>query len=131
MRQSVKTKVAVSSARMPSFFSFPLTTKPGVSFSIRKDLMPARPADLSMVAQTTTPSQRQPVVTKIFSPLITHSSPSSTAVHCTIDGSEPQPGSVIAIDRVRSPHFSFCSGVPAARSAALPRPPLARRMRTE
>ena len=93
--------------------------------------MPARPADLSIVAQTITPSARQPVVTKIFSPFRTHSSPSSTAVVCTADGSEPQPGSVIAIASVRLPHFCFCSGVPAACSAALPRPPLPRRMRTE
>ena len=87
--------------------------------------MPPRPADLSIVAQTTTPSARQPVVTKIFSPLITHSSPSSTALVCTRDGSEPQPGSVIAIASVSPPHFAICSGVPAARSAALPRPALA------
>ena len=47
------------------------------------------------------------------------------------DGSEPQPGSVIAMARIRSPHFFFCSSVPAACSAALPRPRSWRRMRTE
>jgi hypothetical protein len=116
---------------MPSFFSLWATSKPGVPLSIRKDLMPARPAFRSIVAHTTTPSARQPVVTKIFSPLMIHSSPSSTAVVCTREGSEPQPGSVIAMARVLSSHFAACSGVPAARSAALPRPPLPRRMRTE
>jgi hypothetical protein len=80
---------------------------------------------LSIVAQTTTPSARQPAVTKIFSPLSTHSfvASSSTAVICTIEGSEPQPGSVIAIASVRFCHFCCCSGVPAARRAELPRPP--------
>ena len=65
--------------------------------------MPARPADLSTVAQMTTPSARQPVVTKIFSPLITHSScpRRGRPWHCTFEGSEPQPGSVIAMARVR------------------------------
>jgi len=122
---------AVSSARMPSFLSLWVTVKPGVPFSTRNDLMPARPADLSRVAHTTTPWARQPVVTKIFSPLSTHSSPSRAAVVCTMDGSEPQPGSVIAMARVSSRHFSNCSGVPAARRAALPSPPESRRKRTE
>ncbi len=108
---------------MPSFFSLCGTSKPGVPFSTRNDLMPARPADLSIVAHSTTASARMPVVTKIFSPLITHSSPSRVAVVDTIEGSEPQPGSVIAMESVRWLHFSFCSGVPAADRAALPRPP--------
>ncbi len=54
-----------------------------------------------MVAQITAPSARMPVVTKIFSPLITHSSPSSSALHWTMEGSEPQPGSVMAMESVR------------------------------
>ena len=40
---------------------------------------------------------REPAVTKIFSPLITYSSPSSLAVVDTAAESEPKPGSVIAI----------------------------------
>jgi hypothetical protein len=116
---------------MPSFFSLCATTKPGVPFSIRNDLMPARPADLSIVAHTTTPSALQPVVTKIFSPLITHSSPSRTAggLHLRRIGAAARLGDR---HREREPfHFSCCSGVPDARSAALPRPPFARRSRTE
>jgi hypothetical protein len=107
-----------------------VTSKPGVSFMTRKDLMPARPALLSIVAQTTTPSQRQPVVTKIFSPFSTHSSPSSTAVVWTALESDPQPGSVIAMARVFPPQRSICSGVPEARSAVFPRPPGVCRRRT-
>jgi hypothetical protein len=116
---------------MPSFFSLCATVNPGVPFSTRNDLMPARPADLSIVAQTTTPSARQPVVTKIFSPFSTHSSPSSAAVVLTREGSEPHPGSVIAIASVRSPHFCFCASVPAACRAELPSPRSWRRRRTE
>ena len=72
-----------------------------------------------------------PVVTKIFSPFSTHSSvsSSSTAVVETREGSEPHPGSVIAIESRSPPHFFCCSGVPAALSAALPRPPPSRRSR--
>ena len=115
---------------MPSFFSLWVTSKPGVPFMTMKLLMPARPAALEIVAHTTTPSARHPVVTKIFSPFSTHSSPSSVAVVCTAFESEPQPGSVIAMASVL-PFQRVCwSGVPDARSAALPRPPLPRRMRT-
>jgi hypothetical protein len=123
---------AVSSARMPSFFSLCVTSKPGVPFSTRKDLMPPRPALLSTVAHTTTASQRQPVVTKIFSPLRIHSLvfSSRTAVVCTALESEPQPGSVIAMASVIGRQRAICSGVPEAMSAALPRPPRPRRMRT-
>ena len=95
--------------------------------------MPARPAVLSTVAHTTTPVERQPVVTKIFSPFRIHSSvsSSSTALVWTREGSEPQPGSVIAMARTSLPQRCFCSGVPAAERAALPRPPLSWRRRTE
>ena len=96
--------------------------------------MPARPAALSIVAHITTPVARMPVVTKIFSPLMIHSfvSSSRTAVVDTREGSEPQPGSVIAIERSISPNLAFCSSVPAAASAAFPRPPrIERRSRTE
>ena len=85
---------------------------------------------MSTLAHTTTPSARQPVVTKIFSPSSTHSSPSRTAMVWTAFESEPQPGSVIAIASVLSRHFATCSGVPEACRAALPSPPLAWRMRT-
>ena len=100
--------------------------------------MPARPADGSTVAQTTTKPfdcspAIQPEVQKIFSPFSTHSlvALSSTARVLMAEVSEPAPGSVIAI----APHFgspsvkrlrkrSFCSGVPAASIAAPPNPEL-------
>ena len=72
--------------------------KPGVPFFTRKDLMAARPLDLSRVAHTTTESERSPAVTKIFSPLMTYSSPSSLAVVETAEESEPKDGSVIAME---------------------------------
>ena len=70
-RQSVKRIVAVSDARMPSLCSSRSTTMPGVPFSTTKDLIAARPLDLSSDAHTTTASLRPPAVTKIFSPLRT------------------------------------------------------------
>jgi hypothetical protein len=75
-RQSSKTSVAVSDARMPSLFSTFVTYMPGVPASTTNALMPARPADRSTVAQTTTkPSDfsaaMRPLVQKILVPLIT------------------------------------------------------------
>ena len=112
---------AVSLARMPSFFSLRVTSKPGVPFITTNDLIPAGPRCLSTVAQTTTPCARMPVVTKIFSPLMTQCSPSRRALVWIAFESEPQPGSVMAIESAVDPQRSFCSGVPAACSAALPR----------
>src|SRR5690606_21282981 len=74
--------------------------------------------------QTTTASQRWPPVQYIFSPLSTHSSPSSSAVVEMAAESEPAPGSVIAMAQYSLPNCSFCSAVPTAMIAALPRPPL-------
>ena len=54
MRQFSNTMTAVSEARMPILFSHFTTVIPGVCASTTKDLMPARPAALSTVAQTTT-----------------------------------------------------------------------------
>ena len=61
------------------------------------DLIAARPTWRSSVAQTTIRSARSPEVTKIFSPLSTYSSPSSSAVVRIAAESEPASGSVIAI----------------------------------
>ena len=60
--------------------------------------MAARPFDLSTDAHTTMCVERSPAVTKIFSPLRTHSSPSRTAVVVTAAESEPKLGSVMAIE---------------------------------
>ena len=121
---------------MPSLFSTRATVMPGVLCSTTNGLIPGRPALLSTVAQTTTkPSDFSaaisPAVQKILVPLITQWSPSRVAVVVTCDESEPKLGSVIAI----APHFglpslkrlrnrSFCSGVPAAITAAPPSPEL-------
>ena len=96
--------------------------------------MPARPAERSRVAQTTTKpfdfsAAMRPLVQKILVPFSTQWSPSRTAVVWIAALSEPAPGSVIAM----APHLGspsvkrerkrfFCSGVPAAATAAPPRP---------
>src|SRR5208282_1634211 len=136
IRQLSKTIAAVSEARIPSLFSTRTTCMPDVLCSTTNGLIPGRPALLSTVAHTTTkPSDFSaaisPAVQKILVPLITQWSPSRVAVVVTADESEPKPGSVIAI----APHFglpslkrlrnrSFCSGVPAAITAAPPSPEL-------
>src|SRR5712692_5558390 len=135
-RQLSKTIIAVSDARIPSFFSTRATVIPGVLCSTMKGLIPARPAFLSTVAHTTTkPSDFSaaiwPAVQKIFVPLITQWSPSRAAVVVIAAESEPHPGSVIAIaphlglpSRKRLRKRSFCSEGPAAITAAPPSPEL-------
>ena len=96
---------------------------PGCSRGTMNDLIAARPSDLSSVAQTTMWVARDPAVTKIFSPLMTYSSPSSFAVVVTAAESEPKPGSVMAIAAHTSlPSRSSCSSVATPEIAALPRP---------
>ena len=61
--QSSNTIMAVSEQRMPILFSTLMTFMPGVRASTTKDLIPARPAFLSTVAQTTTkPSDFSPAI---------------------------------------------------------------------
>ncbi len=107
---------------MPSLCSRRTTLTPSASRGTTKLLIAARPALLSTVAQTTTWSARDPAVTKIFSPLMTYSSPSRVAVVDTAAESEPKLGSVIAIAAQTPENFSSCSGVATAEIAALPRP---------
>ena len=122
MRQSSKRISAVSEARMPSLCSSRATVTPGCSRGTTKDLIAARPALLSTVAHTTMWSAREPEVTKILVPLRTHSSPSRVAVAVTAAESEPNDGSVIAIDAHTLPKRSSCSSVATAAMAALPSP---------
>ena len=82
---------------MPSLCSSRSSFRPGLSRSTMNDLIAARPTERSSVAQTTIRSARSPEVTKIFSPLRTYSSPSSSAVVRIAAESEPASGSVIAI----------------------------------
>src|SRR3990172_2921876 len=133
-RQSCRTIDAVSLARIPSLCSNFETWQPGVPASTTNERIPALPADLSIVAQTTikpweSTSALCPLVTKIFSPLSTHSlvSLSSTAEVRMADVSDPACGSVIhmASKTGLSPenllrNRSFCSSVPAAVTAAEP-----------
>jgi hypothetical protein len=133
-RQSSKISAVVSETLMPSLFSTLTTVMPGVWCSTTNGLIPARPALLSTVAQTTTkPSDNStailPLVQKILVPLITQWSPSRRAVVVMAALSEPHPGSVIAIaahlglpSLKRFKNRFFCSGVPAAITAAPPNP---------
>ncbi len=108
---------------MPSLSSRRSTVTPGCSRGTMNDLIAARPNDLSSVAHTTMCVARDPAVTKIFSPLMTYSSPSSLAVVDTAAESEPNPGSVMAIAAHMSlPRRSSCSGVATLEIAALPSP---------
>src|SRR5215208_3667034 len=114
---------AVSEALMPSLSSRRSTVTPGCSRGTMNDLMAARPNDLSSVAHTTIWVARDPAVTKIFSPLITYSSPSSLAVVDTAAESDPKPGSVIAIAaQTFLPSSSSCSSVATPEMASLPSP---------
>ena len=96
-RQSWRVKLAVSDALIPSLCSSRSSFSPGLSRSTMNDLIAALPTERSRVAQTTIRSARSPEVTKIFSPLRTYSSPSSSAVVRIAAESEPASGSVIAI----------------------------------
>ena len=107
---------------MPSLCSSRSTVMPGVPLGTTKLLIAARPWVLSRVAHTTTASQRSPEVTKIFSPLMTYSSPSRTAVVAMLAESEPVPGSVIAMPAQRPPNRACCSGLATLAIAELPRP---------
>ncbi len=107
---------------MPSLCSRRSTVTPGCSRGTMNDLIAGRPTDLSSVAHTTMWVAREPAVTKIFSPLITYSSPSRLAVVDTAAESEPNPGSVMAIAAHTLPSRSSCSSVATAEMAALPSP---------
>ena len=140
-RASTREMAAVSLARMPSLCSSLVTFTPGVPASTTKARIPARPAEGSILAHTTMkplPSfsyslkALSPAVTKIFSPLMTHSLvfSSNMARARMAEVSEPAPGSVMHIaakvglsSLKRARNLAFCSGEPAACTAAAPSPP--------
>ena len=110
--------MAVSEARIPSLCSSRSSFRPGLSRSTTNDLIAPRPCLRSSVAHTTISSARSPVVTKIFSPLSTYSSPSSMAVVRIAAESEPASGSVIAIAAHLPPKRLSCSSSATAAIAA-------------
>ena len=74
------------------------------SRSTRKHVTPpSAPFSLSVTANTMTKSASLPPVMKVFSPLMTHSSPSRRALVRMARASEPAPGSVIAKHDLRVP----------------------------
>ena len=64
---------------------------------------PSAPFSLSVTAKTMTKSASLPPVMKVFSPLITHSSPSRPALVRMARASDPAPGSVMAKHDFLSP----------------------------
>ncbi|MCY1382557.1 hypothetical protein D9M69_705910 [compost metagenome] len=62
---------------------------------------------LPVLQTTRARSQVEPLVMKVLEPLMTYSSPSSTAVVFTPCRSEPAPGSVMAMAVTISPLTSF------------------------
>ena len=82
--------------RKPLLSSYLVTEKPGTLVGTMKAEMPLAPAVGSVAANTQTMSASPPLVMKHFSPLMTHSSPSLTAVVRTLEASEPDWGSVRA-----------------------------------
>ncbi|MOA39385.1 hypothetical protein D3C78_1611620 [compost metagenome] len=92
---------------MPTFSRRLPLAKPGVPASTRNRLVPLAPAFGSVLATTITRSARKPLVMKVLEPLMTYSSPSSTAVVFTPCRSEPAPGSVMAMALTISPDTSF------------------------
>ncbi len=64
---------------------------------------PSAPCSLSVTAKTMTKSASLPPVMKVFSPLMTHSSPSRRALVRMARASEPAPGSVMAKHDTLSP----------------------------
>ena len=106
-RQSSRAIDTVSELRMPNFFSFFATTKPGVPFSTMKVLIPLGPLARSVDAMTRTMSADEPLVIQFFVPFNTYSLPSSTATVRWFDASLPASGS----ERANAPSF-----LPDARS---------------
>ena len=82
--------------RKPHLSSYLVTEKPGVLVGTIKAEMPLAPLVGSVAAKTQAMSASPPLVMKHFSPLMTHSSPSLTAVVRTLEASEPDWGSVRA-----------------------------------
>ena len=89
-----------------------------MSRSARKHVTPPlAPFSLSVTAKTMQKSAMSPPVMNVFSPLITQSSPSRTAVVRRLRASDPAPGSVIAKQLIFSPsivglrYAAFCSSL--------------------
>ena len=116
--QSSKISSQVEEPLIPILSSGSPTVNPGVPLSTMKAEIPWFPLDLSVIAMITNTSANPAFVIKIFDPLSTYSSPSSTAVVLWPLASVPAPGSVrpkapIFLPASRSgKYFFFCSSVP-------------------
>src|ERR1022692_2612509 len=119
MRQSSKNNSEVSEQRLPTFFSFLPTEKPGVRVGNRTRETPRRPGSPVRTASTMK-SAREPLVIQSFCPEMTNSSPSARAVVRRAATSEPPPGSLMPSAPIHSPAMagrmktSLCSAVPSS-----------------
>src|SRR3990167_1836693 len=114
-QHSVKTNSEVLEPRIPNLSSFCADLNPDMAFSTIKAVMHLAPADLSVLAYTTTTSASGPLVIHIFEPFNMNSSPFCSAYNCIPTTSEPALGSLIASAPTHSPfvnlgkYFNFCS----------------------
>ena len=85
--------------------------------------MPRAPAAGSVTAETTKKSENAPSLMKCFWPVSSQPPPSRSARVLMPAASEPAPGSVMAIEQVRSPRTAgrsqrcFCASSPASRTS--------------
>ena len=120
-RTPSKERAAVACPRRPSLPLTSVRPNPGVSVGTRNAETPRAPGP-SVRANTRATSAHVPFVMKIFSPSMTHSSPSSTALVVRLPASEPWPGSVSPKHPSRRPvampgsQRRFCSSVPWRRT---------------
>ena len=119
---SSKKSSEVSLARHIILPCMGIALKPGVPFStitVENIFLPFSSPETACTVQPFEISE-EPLVINIFDPLITHSSPSRTAVVFEPRESEPAPGSVRPKLHRPSPvqscgkYFCFCSSVPKA-----------------
>ncbi len=127
IRRFSKKICLVSDAFQPIFFSNEATESPGFSVSIMKAPIPSSFPSMMALAVTVMSPATPAFVVKILLPLITHSSPSRTAVVLVAPASLPASGSVspkapiISPEARRGRYFCFCSSDPAKRMGVVPR----------
>src|SRR5271166_248598 len=115
-RQSVNARLAVTEARIESLPCSSEDVNPLVPFSTKNPRIPS-----GVRAQQIATSATVPLVIQVFSPLITQSLPSFTALVAIPAGFDPKPGSVSPKQPSASPFAilgsqrSFCSSVPYVR----------------
>ena len=115
-----KNSSEVSDSSMPTLSSLRPRLKPSLVASMPNRVMPFGPFSGSVRAAVMIRSPEKPLVMKVLEPLMTHSSPSRTAVVFSAARSEPPDGSVMPMPSRISPEATpgsqrcFCSSVPSS-----------------